>query len=172
MASLVADTRKDDFERRVQMYLRIRGTPPIAPDPAYDEAQKRMGGGNPIVGLLQNLLGAAQPRRDLNVNVPVATMAGRVVRPGDTMQSAMGRLPMGELESGGLTAGATQTAMDLFRKRLMAGVNRFPNIDPKFEAMLQREINLGPPPNPHRGSLTPAQREFFERFYPGGAGLK
>lgn len=65
---------------------------------------------NPLEMLMQLLMGQAQSRPDLGSPQPVATMAGRVVGPGDTMQSALSRMPMGSGEGDPLTA-TLQAAM-------------------------------------------------------------
>lgn len=50
------------------------------------------------------LLSQAQPRPGLGYPQPVATMAGRIVSPGDTMGSALARMPMGSGEGDPLMA--------------------------------------------------------------------
>ena len=67
---------QESHEERVRRWMNHNGTPPLFPDPDYDEAQRRKLGANPLQGILKQLMGGAGPRG--------ATFAGRVIPQGQT----------------------------------------------------------------------------------------
>lgn len=79
---------------------------------------------NPLQQLIQMLLQQSQsqgPRQDLGQSQPTSTFAGRVVHPGDTPESAMKQMPMGQGEGGDLS-GALQAAFAQFAPQMMQGL--------------------------------------------------
>lgn len=94
--------------------------------------------------LLRLLLSQAQPRRDIDASwgapgyrgpAPVATFAGRVVTPQDTLASALQRFPQGEAESGGQALGSLPQAV------LASGVPLLHKLRPIPQAQMQQGMN-------------------------------
>lgn len=129
----------DDFEAEVQRWRQLpQGVTPYNPSPAWQEAQRR---NNPMGGILESLLATvrgSQPRSDLGQTQPVATMMGRVVKPGDTLESVLKRYPQGELEGGGMAMGALPAKLmaGAGAKMAMAKAFRPGKVDPIAEELV------------------------------------
>lgn len=97
-----------------------------------------------LSSLLDSLLQQAQPRLDITPGsaVPRATFAGRIVQPGDTLASALSRMPMGSGE-GDLPSAVKATAMALAQPAMQTGSGLLAkSLIPKLAMGVFRDIGL------------------------------